>query len=213
MFEQRGKLDEVRAGRRRRLALAELRQEAVGRRVGRRERLEAEPRQTGRAARSLLREQALDFERLGRLEQRADLLLGDAHLAAVDELEDRLELGEPDVFEDDDGVLLGGPGSRAHGLVDEQRLEVAGARGQNDPVALDGRAAARQRHVGERLGLQQLVERAQQVAPVLVPAETVQLLRTAAHFQRESPSHCCACLLRNDALGRALLIRALHLCN
>lgn len=61
-------------------------------------------------------------------------------------------------------------------MVEEQGLEVAGARGQYDFVRANGRALrARQRHVHQRLRLQQLTEHTQQVALMIVPPQAVML--------------------------------------
>ena len=106
------------------------------------------------------------------------MLLGDADLPAVDELENGPQFGVLDVFEDDDGV-------RAR-VIEEQRPEVAGTSGQNDFVTFDGSAAHRQGDVGQRLRLEQLLEDVQQVGTVIVPPKTVLLpstSATSAHFQ------------------------------
>jgi len=61
------------------------------------------------------------------------------------------------------------------GILEKERLEVGGTGGQHHLVALDRSAVDGQRHVREGLRLQQLLEHGQQVAPVIVPAQTVLL--------------------------------------
>jgi len=114
--------------------------------------------------------EALDAQRLRRVQQRGQLLILDAHLALVHELEQRAQFAELDVLEDDDGVLVG--------VAHEQLLEEGGARRQDDLVRAQRVTFARQRHVHQQLVVQQLAEHAQQVVLVVVPAQAVPL---AAH--------------------------------
>lgn len=169
----------LRGRRRRRRQSVNLRKESgIGGVTG--GRLEAETGQSGRTSGAVLGVESLDFERFGGLEESADLLLSDAHLSPVDELENGLQFRQLDVFEDDDGMLL--RRAQVQIVVDEERLEVAGAGGQNDPVTLDGSTSARQRHIRQRFRLQQMIESSQQIRTVLIPAEAVLLLRTSTHF-------------------------------
>ena len=144
------------------------------------ERKKKEKRKSGESA------PTFDAQGLGRFEEGGDVLLLDVDLAAVHELEDGADLGVLDVLEDDDGV--------GTGVLQEQRLEVAGTGGQHHLVALDRRAVDGQRHVGEGLRLQQLLEHRQQVRPVVVPAQAELLPSSrAAHpavLLRSGPLFC-----------------------
>lgn len=61
-------------------------------------------------------------------------------------------------------------------MVEEQGLEVAGARGEDYLVCAYRRSLrARQCHVHQRLRLQQLTEHTQQVALMIVPPQAVML--------------------------------------
>jgi len=61
-------------------------------------------------------------------------------------------------------------------VVEEQGLEVAGARGEDYLVCAYRRSLrARQCHVHQRLRLQQLTEHTQQVALMIVPPQAVML--------------------------------------
>ena len=108
-----------------------------------------------------------DAESLCDFEERGQLFLGHVDLSAVHVLEDGPDLGVLDVLEDDDGVRAG--------VVQEQRLEVAGTGGQHHLVALDGRPVDGQRDVSEGFRLKQLLEHRQQVRAVVVPAQAVLL--------------------------------------
>ena len=122
-----------------------------------------------------------DSEGFGGFEEGADVFLGDADLAAVDELEDGPQFCVLDVFEDDDGM--------GAGVLQEQRLEVGRTGGQDDLVALDRRPAHGQRHVRQRLGLQQLLEDTQQVRSVVVPAQAVLLTTTTTGSDSAATTH------------------------
>lgn len=113
------------------------------------------------------------LEGFGNLEQAGELILRYIDLAAVHVLKDGLHVHVADVLEHDNRVRAG--------HLEEQRLEVGGARGQYHLVALDGRALACQGAVGESLALKQLVEYGQQIGAVVVPAQAV-LLRSAPHL-------------------------------
>lgn len=92
----------------------------------------------------------------------------DVDFAFVHEVDEGAQFREADVLQDDDGVAIR--------MVEEQGLEVAGARRENDLVCADRRALrARQRHVHQRLRLQQLIEHTQQVALMIVPPQAVML--------------------------------------
>lgn len=94
------------------------------------------------------------LETFGGLEQRRQLTVLDVHLALVHELDEGAQLAEPDVLQDDDGMPAG--------MVDEQRLEVGGAGGQDYLVgAYRVALRAGQRHVDEALVPEKLAEYSQ----------------------------------------------------
>ena len=101
------------------------------------------------------------------------LFLGHVDLSLVHVVQDDLDLLDLDVLEKDDGVLAR--------VLHEEALEVGGAGREDHLVALDGGVLAGQRHVAERLRLQQLVQHRQQVVAVVVPAQAVLLRLGSRH--------------------------------
>lgn len=111
--------------------------EFVGRSCGL---LEADGGQVGRAHVG----EALHLEALRGPKQFAQLAVLHIDFPVVHELDESAELGEAHVLEYDDGV--------AGGVVDEEGLEVRGARAQDDLVGADGVPfAAGERHVHQGL--------------------------------------------------------------
>jgi len=90
------------------------------------------------------------LEPLGGLEELRQLILRHVHLAGVHELQDRRQVLEGHVLEDDDGVL--------GWVLLEQRLEVGRAGGQDHLVRLAALPVRGDRHVRERLLVPKVLE-------------------------------------------------------
>ena len=117
--------------------------------------------------------QPLDLEPLRRLEEGGQLVLGHVHLAGIHELEDRGEMLEGNVFEDDDGVL--------GGVLLQEGLEVGRAGGEDHLVGLAGLSVAGEGDVGEGLLVPQVLEARHHVGLEVVPAEAELLLVALGH--------------------------------
>jgi len=113
--------------------------------------------------------QALDLELVRDLEEGLKGVLGDVHLAEVDEVHEGGEVGGPHVRQEQHGVLCGVDGP-------EDVAEVAAAGAEDDPVGLDGAALAGQGHVREVLVLPQRPERLRILLLVVVPPEAEVLI-------------------------------------
>ena len=112
--------------------------------------------------------QSLDFQPLSSLQKCRQLILGNIHLASVHELQDGRQMGEGDVFEDDDGVL--------GGVLLQQSFEVGAAGRENHLVSLGALAVTGEGHVTEGLLVPQVLEGGHHVGLEVVPAETELLL-------------------------------------
>ena len=78
--------------------------------------------------------ESLDFESLSSLQKCRQLVLGYIHLTSVHELQDGGQMGEGDVFEDNDGML--------GRVLLQQGLEVGTAGGEDHLVSLAALAVA-----------------------------------------------------------------------
>ena len=87
--------------------------------------------------------QAAHLQRLGRLDQAGQLGLGHRRFALVHEVEDALHLPAEHVFQHDDRVFAG--------VLDEDRLEVGAAGGEEHLVGAHAAVLAHDRAVDQRL--------------------------------------------------------------
>ena len=112
--------------------------------------------------------QSLHLQPLGSLQKCRQLVLSHVDLASVHELQDGGQMGEGDVFEDDDGML--------GGVLLQQSLEVGAAGGQDHLVSLAALAVAGNGHVTEGLLISQVLEGGHHVGLEVVPSQTELLL-------------------------------------
>ena len=117
--------------------------------------------------------QTFDLEAFGHLEEGGEVLLVYGDLAPVHELQQRLHLLVADVLEEDHGVLVG--------RVVEHGLEVGRAGREHHLVRLEVEPVAGQGDVHEGLVVEEVLEDAEKVVLVVVPAQAVLLRRGHGH--------------------------------
>lgn len=109
--------------------------------------------------------EAAHLQALRGLDQALELFLYDADFALVHEIYDGLHFPPAEVLQDDDRVLAG--------VLREYPLEEGRAGAEHHLVGADRRLGAHQRHIYQSLGLEEGVERRQDVRLMVVPSQRV----------------------------------------